>query len=148
MRRLESTPVDVAGTSSDGELDDHLWLRLSQRAATNDDMRLMSDDHRAYYATRHFESEIGSGGPTGFLDWGRDVAPFVESGYRHLGLEGAARAFEAFWSSPITQRLVAHHNADLDQNAEATIAALAAAVGTHDIERLAFVRAHPQSFSI
>ena len=66
---LQETPVVVRDAANDNELDDHVWLRLS--ALTGEDpaaIATLPADQRAYYVTRAYEWEVGSGGATGFLE--------------------------------------------------------------------------------
>jgi hypothetical protein len=135
-------------TPDDDVLDDHLWVRLGARTGDDPDtVASLSDVMRAYYATRLFEWECGSGGVTGFLETAALIAPHVAEGYRYLELPDAAVAFEALWSSPTLQRKT-------DDSYEATDAdvaeheSLAEAVGSHDHERVALARRHPEVFSI
>jgi hypothetical protein len=149
QRTQEHTPVDVSGTSDDDELDDHLWTRLGAR--TGDDPKVvasLSDDLRAYYATRLFEWECASGGITGFLDTASWIAPHVADGYRYLDLPEAAAAFEALWSSATAQRLIADDSFEPTDALIAELDALAEAIGTHDHDRVALARRHPEVFSI
>lgn len=146
---LQDTPVNVRGAADDRELDDHVWLRLS--ALTGEDhaeIATLPVDQRAYYVTRAYEREVGSGGPTGFLDWYGPIGPLIAAGYRHLGLAEAAAAFEAFWSSSVTQRLLVDPDDQPSPAETATHEDLASEVGEHDADRIAFIRAHPDSFSI
>ena len=149
QRTLERTPVDVRGTPDDDVLDDHLWVRLGAR--TGDDpetVASLSDGLRAYYATRLFESERGSGGVTGFLETAAWIAPHVAEGYRYLELPEAAAAFEALWSTPTAHRLIADDSYEATADDIAELERLAAAVGSHDHERVALARRHPEVFSI
>jgi hypothetical protein len=149
QRTWERRPVDVRGTPDDDVLDDHLWVRLG--ACTGDDpeaLASLSHDLRAYYATRLFEWECRSGGVTGFLETASWVAPHVAQGYRYLGLPEAAAAFEALWSSPTVHRLITDDSYEPTDDDIAELGSLAEAVGSHDHERVALARRHPDVFSI
>jgi hypothetical protein len=148
-RDLERAPVDVEGTADDEVLDDHLWLRLGVR--TGDDpeaVASLSDDLRAYYATRLFEWECESGGVSGFVDTAAWIAPHVAEGYRYLELPEAAAAFEELWSSPIVHGLIADDSYVPTDEEVVELNSLARAVGTHDTDRIALARRHPERFSI
>lgn len=120
-REQEHRPVDVASTANDTELDSHLWLRVSYLIDTDEDRLIdrLSDDIRAYYATRFFEWETGSEGPGAIFLWGPELIPMIAPAYRHLGLEHHADVFE-----------------------------LVKAIGMNDEHRVAFVRSRPAEFSI
>jgi len=149
QRRMEEIPVDVRGTVDDDDLDDHLWLRLAARVGEDvDAIAALSADVAAYYATRFFEWEYASGGVTGFLDWGAELGPLVAPGYRRMGLETAGDAFDALWSSPMVQRLIANPTYEPTEAESAALDSLADAVGRHDAERIEFVRGHPDVFSV
>ena len=143
-------PVDVAATADDSELDDHLWIRLSAVLDGEDEqsVRGLTADLRAYYVTRFFEWELGSGGPTGFLDFGSRLGPLVSEGYHHLDLPGAAEAFDRFWSLPAVQQVLENEAYLPSDDENEVMDAAAEAVGSHDAERMAFVRRHPEAFSI
>jgi hypothetical protein len=149
QRAWERTPVDVRGTPDDDVLDDHLWLRLTARTGDDPDtVASLSDGLRAYYATRLFEWECGSGGVTGFLEIAAWIAPHVAEGYRYLELPEAAAAFEALWSSPTVHRLNTDDSYEATDDDIAELERLAEAVGSHDHERVALARRHPGVFSI
>jgi hypothetical protein len=148
-RRQAVMPVDVLATRDDSELDDHLSVRLG--SLVGEDVvavAAMSEDLRAYYVTRFFEREYGSGGVTGLLDWGAAVGPLVTEGYRRLGLNEPAMAFDALWSLPALQRLASDETYEPTDGEEAEFQHRAEAVGWHDHERIAFIRSHPEVFSI
>lgn len=149
QRRWLETLVDVRATLDDSELDSHLSTRLEARVG--DDAITVSglpEDLRAYYVTRVFEREYGSGGVTGFLDWSSSLGPLVSEGYRHLGLAGTAAAFDQLWSSRILTRLATDEAYELSEEEEAELVDLGHAVGEHDHERIAFVRRNPHVFSV
>lgn len=146
QRTRERERVDVQGTPDDDVLDDHLWARLGVR--TGDDPEAVAslpDELRAYYATRLFEWECGSGGVTGFLDTAAWIAPHVAEG---LELPEAAAAFEALWSSPTVHRLMTDDSYEPTDDEIAELDTLAEAAGSHDHDRVALVRRHPEAFSI
>jgi hypothetical protein len=145
-----STRVDVATTHDDSELDDHLWNRLSAQLGSEDELSVhnLPAHLRSYYVTRFFEWERDSGGPTGFLAFGSQLGQFVSAGYRHLDLHGAADAFDRFWSLPTVHRLREDDAYLPSDDEDEVMHAAAEAVGTHDAERIAFVRRHGEAFSI
>jgi hypothetical protein len=148
-RRHAEMPVDVLATLDDSELDDHLSMRLA--ALVGEDVlavAALSEDLRAYYVTRSFEREVGSGGVTGFLDWGAGLGPLVAAGYRRLGLVTASVAFDTLWSLQTLRRLAESEAYEPTDAEEAELQRCAEAIGWHDPERLAFVRSHPDVFSI
>lgn len=146
--RPEDVPVDVTATADASQLDDHIWLRLAAKTADDRSaIEALPDDQRAYYVTRVFEWELGSGGPQGYAEWHSELGSFVAAGYRHLGLPGAAAAFDALWTSQVMNRLVCSPDAELTDGERASLWELADVVGQHDTARIAFVRAHPDSFS-
>jgi len=149
QRTWERMPVDVRGTPDDDVLDDHLWVRLGARTGDDPDaVASLSDGLRAYYATRLFEWERGSGGVTGFLETAAWIAPHVAEAYRYLELPEAAAAFEALWSSPTVHRLITDDSYEATDEDVAELETLAEAVGSHDHERVALARRHPDVFSI
>ena len=147
LAEWQSTQVDVSSTGDDSELSDHLLLRLAANVAGSPDgVQSLSEDLRAWYVTRTFEDEVGSGGPTGFLAFGGEaIATFVADGYRRLGLLDAADRFEEFWSSPAMTGL----RTDIEANvAEDELWRLINEIGENHEARVAYVRARPTVFSI
>ena len=67
---------------------------------------------------------------------------------RDLDLPDAAEAFEALWSSPTVQRLTTDDSYEATDDDIAELERLAEAVGSHDRERVALARGHPEVFSI
>jgi hypothetical protein len=149
VRRLGDTPVDVEGTPDDSALDDHLWMRISALVpdyARASVLRLPADV-RAYFLTRLFEWESAHDGPDAFVQLCPELLGMVGPAYRDLGLDEAARSFEAYAAAEPTRRMLADHDAlptpaDLD-----VLVRLVHQVGFHDAERIAFVRKRPESFS-
>lgn len=150
-RQLSETPLDVTvyGEHEDSKLDDHAWLRTLRLVpgATPGEAAMLPADVRAYYVTRLFEWENQSGGPDAFFLHYGDLAPLVADGYRHLGLEGPAEAFEELLANPVTARLrddphFTPTDAEFDE-----IDSLTTAVGLHDAVRIDLIRSRPDSFS-
>ena len=151
-QEMATTPVDVESTTDDAQLDDHLWLRLSAQVDGDAALAEMPDDVRAYYVTRAFEWEWGSGGITGVLMSASEVGPYVADGYRRLGLTQEAEMFDQMWSSPALQTMLAGFNADPDyepsEDDVVDLDELSAAIGQHDDVRIQFVRQRPEIFSV
>lgn len=149
VRRLSETPVDVAATPDDGALDDHLWLRIS--ALVPDYARAsvlkLPSDVRAYFLTRLFEWETAHDGPDAFVQLCPELLGLVAPAYRDLGLDGAAQWFDRYATAEPTRRLLADPNALPSPDELDVLVRIVDQIGFHDADRLAFVRAHPQSFS-
>lgn len=148
--RQAQTPVDVAAGENDSDLDDHLWMRVSGLAGSYsaDEVLRLPVDSRAYLLTRLFEWSTGQDGSTAFVDFYPHLMDYVGDAYRHLGLMDAASAFEAFRTARPVRRLLDDPDAMPTQADLEILADLTDAIGWHDEERLAFARAHPESFSI
>ena len=145
---LAATPVNVTETTSDIDLDDHVWLRVGMLVHGGLEVAYLPPELRAYFATRVFEQEYGFGGFSGFAAFGAEVADHVAPGYRLLGLPEAAAAFERLALSPGYPELLADHERDLGPVVDRLLDERAAAIGEHGEERLAFIRRHPVVFSI
>jgi hypothetical protein len=144
-----ASPVDVSSTADDDELDDHLWLRLADRTGNDPaEVAALPEEVRAYYATRAFESEVGSGGVDGFIDVAGGIGHLVADAYRLMNAPDAAVAFEALWASPTVRRLLSDDSYVLTDPELEEVGRLADTVGIHDVERIALVRRHPDLFSI
>ena len=143
-------PVDVVAAPDDSELDDHVWIRLAARLSSEDESSVgsLDADLRSYYVTRFFEWERDSGGPTAFLAFGSQIGRFVSDGYRHLDLHESADAFDHFWFLPAVQRLREDEAYEPSDEEDLAMEVASEAVGRHDSERIAFVRRHPEAFSI
>lgn len=141
--------VDVrGGGESDDELDDHLWIRLSARCPSDADVRALPDDLRAYYVSRLFEWSLAMDGPTVFFTDHPGLCDLVAPAYRRLGLDEAAIAYERFADSTAARRLLEDGTHELSADEHAELVARWQAIGEHDAERITFVRARPDLFSV
>ena len=148
---------DEAGTYSDGEFDDALWLALCVCVRSVDDLAALSRVARTYYASRYVEWEVGNGG---FAQAVLNVPEY---------LEPAAQAFEVLGKPQVSVRIreaAAILTAELASlpevrpGNESTLSEyFLENAFTHldegleeiglwsDKERLAYVRAHRQEFA-
>jgi hypothetical protein len=149
--QLAKTPVDVAGSAEDdSELDDHLWLRiwaLLTPQGTVEEVEQLAPDLRAYYVTRVYEWERGFADDSFFAHFGL-LTHLVADGYRHLGLADAAQAFESLRASRVVRRLLEDDEFIPSDDELQVLSDLSRRVGDHTADRMAFVRARPEVFSI
>ena len=108
VRRLGETPVDVAGTPDDAELDHHLWLRIGELVPdyARASVLKLPADVRVYFLTRLFEYEALHDGPEAFVQICPELLGLVAPAYRHLGLDDAARWVDLYVASEPTIRLL------------------------------------------
>ncbi len=142
--------VDVAfGRETDDELDDHIWERLVKQLRDDRDIRNLTADLRAYYVTGLFERLGLHDGPDAFIAAYPALLDLVSPAYRHLGLDGAADAFERYLASAPAQRLIADPQlTDWSEEEHDALFVLWDAIGIHQAQRIAFVRSKPETFSI
>jgi Domain of unknown function (DUF4375) len=100
LGRQADVPVTVTEieSSTDDDLDDRVWMRLSSIIDYSDAaaLRAEDDDVAAYLATRVFEWEVGNGGLHQYFFNFPDPAHLsvVLDGYTYLGLDEARRVVE------------------------------------------------------
>lgn len=148
-----------AGLLDDRVLDEHLWNRTSALAGrgAGADLASMPMGPRAFYATRLFEWDVGNGGLHQFFfnHPEPEVIEAVAEGYEVFGVPESASvirelvapfaARESEWRESLRDGRIetffdSYPQSQLDQFGDR--------VGHHDIERLAYVRVDPESFTI
>lgn len=149
---LAATPVEIPpdGGEIDPHLDDHLWLRVLKLVPgiAPDEVGRLQIDVQAYFLTRLFEWETGSGGPLAFFDNSGDLAGLVAAPYRHLGLDRAAEVYETLLASDGAQRVMDDRSYMPSDSDLAVAGVLVDEIGDHDADRLVFVLSRPAVFSI
>ena len=150
VRRFGETPVDVAGTPDDAELDHHLWLRIGELVPdyTRASVLKLPTDVRVYFLTRLFEFEALNDGPEAFVQICPELLGLVAPAYRHLGLDETAQSVDHYVASEATMRLLADPDTLPSAQEVDDLGRMLEEVGVHDAERIAFVRANPHSFSL
>ena len=152
------TTVDELMSLPPTELDDRVWLRLTDEVefTTPERLRAESDDVRSYLATRLFEWEIGNGGLHQYFFNHPDpeLLQVVLDGYSHLGLHHVRElveeavapiaAREAEWRESLRDGRI---ETFLDSYDGTGLEAYDHQIGFHDHVRVAMVRDRPENFS-
>ena len=149
MARRSDTPIREANSATDSEFDRSVWMRLAALVPdyARRSVERLPRDVQAYFVTRLFEWETKNGGTDAFLRAAPELIDLVAPAYRHLGLISVAESFTRFEAAEPTQRLLADPSRPLSDPEVATLRRLFREIGTHDVERIAFVRANPDVFS-
>jgi len=152
------TPQLIADLD-DTSLDDHLWLRLLDVYQPLDPDALMRapDGVRAYICTRLFEWEVGNGGLHQYFFNQPDprLLKLILDGYSFLGLDDARRIVEEV-VAPVAAEEAAWRESLRDGTIETFFASYVESklpeydvrIVEHDEDRIRYVRANPELFSI
>ena len=147
------------GSLDDRVLDEHLWNRTCRLAPSGagEDVATMPAGARAFHATRLFEWEVGNGGLHQFFfnHPEPEIIEAVAEGYEVFGVPESARvirdlvaplaARESEWRESLRDGRI---ETFFDSYPQSQLDQFGGRVGRHDIERLAYVQANPESFTI
>jgi hypothetical protein len=154
--RQAKTAITVEDIASlpDAELDTLVWARLNAEVGYLDRelITALSPEQRAYLVTRLLEWEVGNGGLHQFFFSYPHLADFGAEGYQLLGLSGQARRMRrvlriAHKEKPVRDAVTdwegfteSHRHSRLNRHDRC--------FAGHDAERIAFIRAHPERFTM
>ena len=130
------------------DLDDRLWERVLTLVLSDWPRSVfeLAPDVQAYYVTRLFEWAIEWDGPDAFWNEHAALIPLVGEGYRRLGLDAAAAAFDRLSSNRVVERLTNDGTYVPAYGELKQVRDLVQAVGWHQEDRLDFVISRATSF--
>ncbi len=131
-------------------LDDLLWQRVLRLVLSNWPKGVfdLPPQLQAYYGTRLFEWASQWDGPDAFFREYAALIPLVGEGYRRLGVDTAAAAFEALIANPIVELIVADSSFTPTEVQSRELAEGVEAVGWNHDQRLDFVASNARCFCV